>query len=137
MAKEAKKGDKNSKSKKSFLKDFKAELKKVTWPTPKQLVNNTTAVIVIVLITALTVFVLDFVFENLNKYGVEKLKTVVRNEQSIDQGSDTKVEEVQPIEEGTSESGDEANSENAEGSTDADAEGNAEAESQPENVTSE
>ena len=64
----------NSKNKKSFFKDFKAELKKVVWPTPKQLVNNTVAVITIVLITAAIVFVLDLAFESLNKYGVDKVK---------------------------------------------------------------
>ena len=64
----------NSKNKKSFFKDFKAELKRVVWPTPKQLVNNTVAVITIVLITAAIVFVLDLAFESLNKYGVDKVK---------------------------------------------------------------
>ena len=64
----------NNKNKKSFFKDFKAELKKVVWPTPKQLVNNTVAVITIVLITAAIVFVLDLTFETLNKYGVDKVK---------------------------------------------------------------
>ena len=44
----AKKDNKNeNKVKKHFFKDFKAELKKVIWPTPKQLVNNTVAVGVI------------------------------------------------------------------------------------------
>ena len=64
----------NNKNKKSFFKNFKAELKKVVWPTPKQLVNNTVAVITIVLITAAIVFVLDLTFETLNKYGVDKVK---------------------------------------------------------------
>ena len=64
----------NSKNKKSFFKDFKAELKRVTWLTPKQLVNNTVAVITIVLITAAIVFVLDLTFVSLNKYGVDKVK---------------------------------------------------------------
>lgn len=73
MAKEAK----NKKEKKHFLKDFKAELKKVIWPTPKQLVNNTIAVITIVLITAIIVFALDFAFEKMNTYGINKLKEVV------------------------------------------------------------
>jgi len=42
----AKKESKNeNKVKKHFFKDFKAELKKVIWPTPKQLVNNTVAVV--------------------------------------------------------------------------------------------
>ncbi len=71
--------EKSPKDKSSFGKDFKAELKRVTWPTPKQLVNNTTAVVVIVLITAAVVFILDVIFENLNKYGVEGLKQVVTN----------------------------------------------------------
>lgn len=66
-----------SKNKKSFAKDFKAELKKVIWPTPKQLVNNTVAVITIVLITAAIVFVLDLAFESMNKYGVNKIKEAV------------------------------------------------------------
>lgn len=67
----------NNKNKKSFFKDFKAELKRVTWPTPKQLVNNTVAVITIVLITAAIVFVLDLAFESLNKYGVDKVKEAI------------------------------------------------------------
>ena len=65
------------KNKRSFFKDFKAEIKKVIWPTPKQLVNNTVAVISIVLITSALVFILDFVFETANKYGVEKLKSAL------------------------------------------------------------
>ncbi len=64
----------NNKNKKSFFKDFKAELKRVIWPTPKQLFNNTLAVITIVLVTAVIVFVLDVAFESLNKYGVDKIK---------------------------------------------------------------
>ena len=67
----------NNKNKKSFIKDFKAELKKVSWPTPKQLLNNTVAVITIVFITAAIVFVLDLAFETLNTHGVEKIKEVV------------------------------------------------------------
>lgn len=69
--------EKNKKEKKHFFKDFKAELKKVIWPTPKQVANNTTAVISIVLITALIVFVLDVAFETLNTQGVDRLKSVV------------------------------------------------------------
>ena len=71
MAKKEKKvtnkenNNKDSKNKKSFFKGLKAELKKVIWPTPKQLVNNTIAVITIVLITTLIVFILDLAFESL------------------------------------------------------------------------
>ena len=70
---------KNKKEKKSFFKDFKAELKKVIWPTPKQLFNNTLAVIVIVIVVGVIVFALDVCFEKVNSLGVEKLKTIVEN----------------------------------------------------------
>ena len=81
--KEAKTNSKeNNKNKKSFLKGFKAELKKVVWPTPKQLVNNTIAVITIVLITAAIVFVLDFTFEAINKNGIDKIKEVINTTNS-------------------------------------------------------
>ena len=82
----------NSKNKKSFFKDFKAELKKVVWPTPKQLVNNTVAVITIVLITAAIVFVLDLTFETLNKHGVDKVKeaiTQIDEETNNDENTNT------------------------------------------------
>ena len=79
--KEAKANNKENKNKKSFFKGFKAELKKVIWPTPKQLVNNTVAVITIVLITALIVFVLDLTFETINKNGVDKIKEVIESTQ--------------------------------------------------------
>ena len=69
----------NTKNKKSFFKGFKAELKKVSWPTPKQLVNNTVAVISIVLLTAFIVFALDVVFETINSQGINRLKQLVSN----------------------------------------------------------
>ena len=75
--------EKEKKDKSHFFKDFKAELKKVIWPTPKQVVNNTTAVVVIVLITALIVFVLDLTFETLNTHGVNRLKSIVRVEENV------------------------------------------------------
>ena len=68
---------KENKTKKHFFKDFKAELKKVIWPTPKQLANNTSAVIAIVLVTAVIVFVLDVAFDLGNKYGITNLQNVV------------------------------------------------------------
>ncbi len=80
----AKKDVNENKNKKSFFKDFKAELKRVSWPTPKQLLNNTVAVITIVLITAVIVFVLDFVFEAINSKGVEKVKELIGNETTVE-----------------------------------------------------
>ena len=75
MAKNENKND--NKVKKNFFKDFKAELKRVIWPTPKQLLNNTTAVVTIVIITAIIVFALDAVFDLGNKYGISKLQSIV------------------------------------------------------------
>ena len=75
----AKKDIKNNRDKTSFVKSFKAELKKVVWPTPKQLFNNTVAVLAIALITTLIVFVLDITFESINKYGVNKVKEAISN----------------------------------------------------------
>ena len=96
MAKEAKKTNNVKKEKKgNFLKEFKAELKRVSWPTFKQLVNNTTAVIAIVLLTAVIVFVLDVIFENLNNYGVGKLKALVTSSQSSNEvGDNTNINDV-------------------------------------------
>ena len=76
--KDVTKNDKNEKKEnKHFFKDFKAELKRVIWPTPKQLINNTTAVVTIVIITAIIVFALDAVFDLGNKYGISKLQSIV------------------------------------------------------------
>ena len=78
MAKDTK-SSKDKKNNKHFFKDFKTELKKVIWPTPKQLLSKTLAVIVIVLITAAIVFVLDVVFNFFNEKGVNRLKSNIRN----------------------------------------------------------
>ena len=77
MPKDVTKKENKENNKRHFFKDFKAELKKVIWPTPKQLVNNTVAVITIVLITAVIVFALDLVFEVMNDYGINKLRDVI------------------------------------------------------------
>lgn len=87
----------NKKEKKHFFKDFKAELKKVIWPTTKQLVNNTIAVITIVIIVAVIVFVLDVVFEKLNTNGINKLKSLVETTNTIEDtnANETTNEEIQ------------------------------------------
>ena len=79
MAKEVK----NKKENRHYFKDFKAELRKVIWPTPKQLVNNTVAVITIVLITAVIVFVLDVVFEKMNTLGINKIKEAINSSNTV------------------------------------------------------
>lgn len=45
-----------------FFRDTKSELKKVVWPTKKQVINNTIVVIVVVVIAALVVLGLDLAF---------------------------------------------------------------------------
>ncbi len=91
MAKEAK--NKDVKNKKHFFKDFKAELKKVIWPTPKQIVNNTIAVLTIVIITAAIVFVLDLCFDFINEKGINRFKENVRNKYAVEQNDEENVEE--------------------------------------------
>ena len=101
----AKKENQNeNKLKKHFFKDFKAELKKVIWPTPKQLVNNTVAVVTIVLIIATIVFVLDVIFDLGNKYGITQLQNIVNEkfnseEDNAENTESTENEENQSSEE--------------------------------------
>ena len=76
------KSKKEVKNKRHFFKDFKAELKKVVWPTPKQLLNSTVAVITIVLATAIIVFILDMSFEALNTYGINKIQTILQSKEN-------------------------------------------------------
>ena len=86
------KDNKEKKEKKHFFKDFKAELKKVIWPTPKQLANNTVAVITIVLLIAAIVFVLDFAFEKINTNGINKIKSLVESSNTVVEDRNTNSE---------------------------------------------
>ena len=70
---------KEKKQKNGYFKEMKAELKKVVWPTPKELANNTIAVIMFVLIIGIVVFIFDFCFDNLNKYGITRLQEAVKS----------------------------------------------------------
>ena len=139
MAKEAKKKEKkmkdntnkkdSKKEKRHFLKDVKAELKKVIWPTPKQLLNNTLAVIASVIIVGVIVFLLDLCFEKINTFGIEKLKTIVQSSQNEEAENATSDDTTENITEENSnvdenntqknaEDSDEASSEDNTGSTD-------------------
>ena len=73
------KQEKEKKNQKHFWKDFKAELKKVIWPTKKQLTNNTMVVIAMVLLTTVIVLVLDLAFQALNTYGINNIKQAVQD----------------------------------------------------------
>lgn len=103
------KKDKNIKDKKqtnSFFKEMKAELKKVNWPTPKELFNNTVAVIAFVLVIAILVFLLDFVFRNINQNGVSFIHNKIESsyqseEKSEAQSNETPTENQEGTQEGT------------------------------------
>ena len=100
---------KEKKENKHFFKDFKAELKRVIWPTPKQLVNNTIAVITIVLITAVIVFALDFVFKSIDDYGISKLRNFVNT--NNEQVENNTTNENEQNEEANTQNNEQANSE--------------------------
>jgi preprotein translocase subunit SecE len=51
-----------------FLKEAKVELKKVTWPTPKQTLASTAVVIIIVFIVSIYLGIVDFVLAKLVKF---------------------------------------------------------------------
>lgn len=112
MAKEKESKVKNEN--KHFFKDVKAELKRVVWPTSKQMVSNVTAVITIVLVTAAITFCLDFVFESMNRYGINKIKENVQPKQ----------EQTQVVEDGASnDNNGDANNSNEADSNEADNQG--------------
>ena len=51
-----------------FLREAIVELKRVTWPTPKQTMASTTVVIVIVFIIAIYLGIIDYVLAKLVKF---------------------------------------------------------------------
>ena len=109
----AKKEKKETKQKSSYFKEMKAELKKVVWPTPKELANNTAAVIAFVFIIALIVFICDFCFDNLNKYGITKMQEKVQSSFQTTNASEEQNETSENTDENTnnSEENSESNSE--------------------------
>lgn len=48
-----------------FFRDCKGEIKKIVWPTPKNVFKNVGVVLVTIIILALFIFLLDTVFMNL------------------------------------------------------------------------
>ena len=99
--KAVKEKSKENKVKKHFFKDFKAELKKVSWPTPKQLMNNTIAVVVIVVVIGAIVFLLDTIFKVINENGITKLQSYVVKQFGEEEGSEEKEESKDTTSENT------------------------------------
>ena len=58
---------------KKWFRDMKGELKKVIWPTKKQMVNNTTVALVVMLISAIFIWG----FDQIAQMGVKALITLV------------------------------------------------------------
>lgn len=77
MAEKAKKEKKPSVFKKigSFFKEVKVEtFKRITWPSSKQVLNNTIVVIVTVIVVFILVFALDYAFSSTLSFALDKLK---------------------------------------------------------------
>lgn len=56
---------------KKFFRDSKAEFKKVVWPSKKQLINNTTIVIIAMIISGIFVGALDAVLAQIVKFALK------------------------------------------------------------------
>lgn len=70
---------------KKWFKDFKSELKKIIWPSQKQLWENTAVVISMVVIVSVIIFLLDLGFKALNELevkGAEDLKNKISTSQN-------------------------------------------------------
>ena len=59
---------KRKKGVKGFFNEVKAELKKVTWPTKSQLVNNTLVILVFIAVITAILAVLDVAFVKLFEF---------------------------------------------------------------------
>ena len=88
------------KKEKLFFKDFKAELKKVTWPNSETISCKTVTVIAVVIIIAAIVFVLDIGFEKGYEFVITKTSNAIqkrwkiKNQATNETTNETPVEEV-------------------------------------------
>ncbi|MCL2694488.1 MAG: preprotein translocase subunit SecE [Oscillospiraceae bacterium] len=55
-----------------YFKDAKAEFKKVTWPTPKQVLNNTGAVLTAIVVTGGIIYGLDSLFAVILRFAYQR-----------------------------------------------------------------
>ena len=58
-----------------YFRELKSELKKVVWPTPKQVVKNTLIVLASVLVVGIFIWIFDFVAGN----GISALIKLIGN----------------------------------------------------------
>ena len=96
----------DNKNKKSFHQNMKAELKKVIWPTGKQVVKSTFATIVFVLLISIILVALNYVFSFLNTKWFDLVldrdnNANQQNEQIIDASGDSTISgEISQVESG-------------------------------------
>ncbi len=55
-----------------FLKEVKSEIKKVIWPTRKQVSNNTVVVIISIIVVGIVIWVLDIGFGGLVNFLIKR-----------------------------------------------------------------
>ena len=74
VAKETKKKKKAKGSGKisKWFREMRSELKKVVWPTPKQLLNNTIVALVVMVVAAIVIWA----FDQLASAGIQALITI-------------------------------------------------------------
>lgn len=123
-----------------YFKDVKGEMKKVVWPTFKQVKNNTIIVLIAIILVGILIWVLDFAFAKtlgtvVEKYGNQTEATNTVNfdadsaDTSLPEGVDVVTDE-EAAEEGTdaeaAEDGAEAETEAAEDAADAGADSDGE-----------
>ena len=56
-------------------RELKSELKKIVWPTKKQVINNTGVVLMVVAVLTVSLWVMDLIFESLILNGLLKIIT--------------------------------------------------------------
>ena len=57
-----------------YFRELRSELKKVVWPTPKQVLKNTLIVVVCILVVGAFIWLFDFVAD----LGITKLLTLAK-----------------------------------------------------------
>ena len=58
-----------------YFRELRSELKKVVWPTPKQVLKNTLIVVVCILVVGAFIWLFDFVAD----LGITKLLSLVKS----------------------------------------------------------
>ncbi len=74
-----------------WAKGFRQEIKKIIWPTGKELAENTAVVLTSVILVALIIFVLDFAFSELSNLAVTGVSKAVNqtSENSVEATEDS------------------------------------------------